>query len=496
MSKTPNIVLLMTDQQKASATGIYGNTCVPSAFQDRMAGEGVTFMNAFSASPICTPSRASIMTGVHPLVHQSTCHQDRVPWNLVQFPELLQRAGYYTTACGHYERNRNLDRGYHEQISYQDPGLLSTLTTQIFSLGRCDVGWSSGTVPIAAEKGLSAALTDRTIEMLDNIAATKAPFFLHLAYQDPHPPYFVPSPYDTMVDPGAIDLPPRADIEGCPAWQFKALVEAATAKASELDIRKVISIYYGMIAYANDQMRRLYEVMSQRGMLDNTWFILAADHGDYAGEKGLFNKTESLYECLLHVPLIIRPPDNISCQRGRKVQGLVELTDVFSTICGIANIKAPDYVQSHDLVRWVNDGANRPLRDCAFAQVGDYHGHLGTTFPIGMPKSGRHASLVQGARNLEFSYARDPDNGDEAYDLRSDPHELNNLLNPGKHSCPKMIDTLREQVDQWESRCVRLREKLGVVRGERRHMEPRECCADEASDKAEPTAPAAEGGKK
>jgi N-acetylglucosamine-6-sulfatase len=130
MADTPNIVLLMTDEQKATATGAYGNPDVPSPFQDRMAREGVTFLNAFSTSPICTPSRASMMTGVHPLVHQSTCHQDRVPWNLVQLSELLQRAGYYAAACGHYERWRNLDRGYYEQTSYQNPGLLAKLTAQ------------------------------------------------------------------------------------------------------------------------------------------------------------------------------------------------------------------------------------------------------------------------------------------------------------------------------------------------------------------------------
>ena len=75
---------------------------------------------------------------------------------------------------------------------------------------------------------------------------------------------------------------------------------------------------------------------------------------------------------------------------------------------------------------------------------------------------------------MEFSYARDPDNGDEAYDLRSDPHELNNLLNPSNRCQQKGIDKLRKRVDQWEAQCIDLREKLGVVRGERRHTEPRE----------------------
>lgn len=466
MTCRPNILLLMTDQQKASAMGAYGNPCVPSPFQDRLAREGIVFRDAYAVSPVCTPSRASLMTGVHSLVHQATCVQNCVPWNLPQLPELLQRAGYYTAACGHHEPRRGLGRGWHEQVDQNAAGPLHDAWTEYMSLGSRAVAWSSGTVPRAAAKAHSALLTDWMIRQLDVARRADAPFFLHLALNDPHPPYFVPPPYDTMVAPDRVTLPPTAAPDGRPAWQFTAMAECGSALAGEDDVRRVIATYYGMIAYANDQMHRVYHALEQRGMLDNTWVIMTSDHGDYTGEKQLFNKSESLYECLLHVPLVIRPPDHVQAPRGRMVEGLVELVDLMPTILRLAGVDVPDHLQGHDLVEWMRSGTRRPLRDCAFASVGNYHGKLKTTWPAGMPASGRHPGLLRGARSLEASYVRDPDYGDEAYDLRHDPHELNNLFNRDG-AVPREVDRLRRRVDEMEARCIRLREQLRLVPGDR-----------------------------
>ena len=312
--------------------------------------------------------------------------------------------------------------------------------------------------------------------MIDAAQATERPFFLHVAYNDPHPPYFVPPPYDTLVDPDSLELPDRGTDVGRPSWQFECMRECGTQDASEEDIRRVVAVYYGMIAYADAQMRRVYNALAERGMLENTWFIIASDHGDYTGEKGLFCKSESLYECLLHVPLIICPPANVGEMRSKRVAGLVDLVDLFPTALGIAGIPVPGYAQGHDLVSWVGEGCRQPLRDCVFAQVGDYHGFLKTTWPGGLPLSGRHPSLLQGARTERFSYVRDPDYGDEAYDLHSDPRELNNLLKEagadgGKRCAPDTepteVKALRRRVDEWEAECIGLRKELGVVPGDR-----------------------------
>jgi arylsulfatase A-like enzyme len=335
-----------------------------------------------------------------------------------------------------------------------------------YSNGSRQTGWSSGTLEVPAEEGHAHRLTSRVINMLDGIESFDEPFFLHVPYLEPHPPYFASPPFDKMVDWDAVELPEQGG-HGRPGWQAMAREQMGSSLATDGDVKRMLAVYYGMIAYVDGQMRRLFLALQERDLLDNTWIIISSDHGDYGGEKGLFMKTESLYECLLHVPLVIVPPAEAQWPRGTHVSGLVDQADLFPTILGLAGVDVPEYAQGHDLVSWVAGGARRPLRDVVFAQVGDYHGSLGTTMPSGISKAGRHPSLLQSARSGQFSYVRDPDYGDEAYDLRSDPKELVNLLYERDAREPDEVTELRRRVDRWEEECLRLRDELKVVAGYR-----------------------------
>ncbi|MBT4820556.1 MAG: sulfatase-like hydrolase/transferase [Lentisphaerae bacterium] len=379
----------------------------------------------------------------------------------------MTAGGYYTAVAGHYEPERNLSRGWHEQVPMHRRGPLYESWMAHIRTGRNDVGWSSGTIDRDATDGSSARLTERIIRMIDAADASGMPFFLHLCYDDPHPPYFVPRPYDTMFDPAELPLPPRGDNDALPVWQDECRKQCGTQEATDMDTRRVVAAYYGMIAYVDDQLRRVHDALDQRGLLENTWVILSSDHGDYTGEKGLFNKSESLYECLLHVPLIIVPPPGTPGSRPEHIDHLVNTIDLFPTILNLAGLDIPDYAQGHDLVEWVAEGASTPLRDALFAQVGAYLGTLGTTFPGGIATAGRHPGLLQGARTKTHSYVRDPDYGDEAYDLQTDPHELSDLLRASPSGSTPEVDALKRQVDTFEAQCLALRNRLGVIPGER-----------------------------
>ena len=462
----PNIVYLMFDQAKARAMSFLGNDEIAMPFCDRLAESGWVFEQAYSAAPICTPSRASVHTGMFPQVHGVTCHQNRAPHNLPQLAELMQQAGYYTAAAGHYEPERNLSRGWHEQSPMHERGPLFESWQAHIRSGRKDVAWSSGAIDADAAAGNSARLTDRALRMLDQAEASGQPFFFHLCYDDPHPPYFVPRPYDTMFDPAALTLPEQGDPDELPPWQAKAREEVGTGKASEDDMRRVLAIYYGMIRYIDDQMARFMHALEDRGLADNTWIVLGSDHGDYTGEKGLFNKSEALYGCLLHVPLIIVPPRAAGEPGPRRISDLVSTVDLFPTLLAMAGIEPP-VTQGRDLLGWVRSGHETPIRDAVFAQIGDYHGFIGTSWPTGMPASGRHKSLTHAIRTRAGAYIVDPDNGDEAYDLAADPNELRNLTNPGAGPLPEGLAALKTRLDAFTEDCARLRDDLGVVPGDR-----------------------------
>lgn len=462
----PNIVYLMFDQAKAAAMSFMGNDEIEMPYCDQLAAAGWVFDHAYSAAPICTPSRASVHTGLFPQVHGATCHQNRVAFNVPQLAELLQQAGYYTAALGHYEPERNLCRGWHEQAPMHERGPLFDSWIAHIKSGRKDFAWSSGTIDCDAPEGNSALLTDRALRMLDQAEASGRPFFLHLAYDDPHPPYFVPRPYDTMYDPDSLTLPEAGDPNDLPAWQAKARKDVGTALGSEADFRKVLAVYYGMIRYIDDEMARLHRALEEKGLLENTWIVLGSDHGDYTGEKGLFNKSESLYGCLLHVPMVIVPPKGAGEPGPRRIEDLVSTVDLFPTILEMAGVTAPRN-QGHSLLPWVRGGHAEPLRDAVFAQIGDYHGFIGTSWPSGMPKSGRHASLTHTVRTKDRAYICDPDNGDEAYDLAQDPKELRNLTNEGRPPLDTEFEALKAKLEAFVEDCANLKSELEVIEGDR-----------------------------
>jgi len=466
MTQPPNILYVMFDQAKASAMSFLGNRDISMPFCDGLAQQGWVFENAYSAAPICTPSRASVHTGLFPQVHGVTCHQNRAPFNVPQLAELLQDAGYYTAAAGHYEPERNLSRGWHEQSPMHERGPLFKSWQDHIQSGRKDVAWSSGAIDVDASQGNSALLTYRAIRMADQARASNRPYFLHICYDDPHPPYFVPPPYDTMFDPESLTLPDIGALEDLPPWHRKARQEVGTDAATEHDYRKVLAVYYGMIRYIDDEMARLHKALDDRGMLDNTWIILGSDHGDYTGEKGLFNKSESLYKCLLHVPLIIVPPNSTAEPEPRRIDGLVSTVDLFPTILDMAGITPPEN-QGRNILAWVRSGNATPLREAVFAQIGEYHGYIGTSWPTGMPASGRHASLTHCIRTQDRAYIIDPDNGNEAYDLSRDPKELRNLLNPGAPPLSAEFDDLRAELRAFMAQCETTGDTLGVIPGDR-----------------------------
>ena len=462
----PNILYLVADQQKAAATVPYGNRLIDCPCTERFAREGVVFNNAHVVSTICTPSRASVMTGVHPLVHQVHCWQNNAPWNLSQLAELFTAGGYYTGVAGHYELGQNLGRGWHEQADlFARGGGFGEALDHKYSSGRGSCGYSSGSLDIEANEGHSALLGNKGIQMIDNAQTAGAPFFLHVSFNDPHPPYFAPPPFDTLVDPEAVTLPDPGGA-GRPQWQSRARNEVGYDTASPLELRQALAVYYGMIAYVDTQMERIYQALETRNLLENTWIVFAADHGDFMGEKGLFEKCEVPYGCLTHVPLIIVPPRGQPRPGPERVDHMVQSVDLFPTLLGLAGMEVPTYAQGKDLISWVHGGAAEPLHDCLFAQVGDYQGDLKNTFPGGTFESGRRKALVQSARTTMHLYIRDDQCGDEGYDLRTDPFELSNELAVDAAQ-PAWAESMRRRVEDWEKACLALRAQLGVVPGER-----------------------------
>ncbi|OGF50857.1 MAG: hypothetical protein A2231_12700 [Candidatus Firestonebacteria bacterium RIFOXYA2_FULL_40_8] len=451
INNLPNILLITTDQQKASATGIYGNKTVKTSMWGQFAKEGVTFERCFSTSPICAPSRISILTGMYPLTHGVTCnHNDpeHVNKSLRQLPELLNESGYETACIGN--GLGDLSGGWDYNIDFYDSAYgLNDIFKQADELSRKVKplnGWISGVHPVSAKNGVAAKTTDYALQYVEK--QRKKPFFLHAAYMEPHPPYFPPEPYASMYNPDEIDLPENPDVLNRPKWQNEAAREMNIDKATEIDIKLAIARYYGLISYADEQIERLLDKLKESGILENTWIIITSDHGDYAGEHGLFAKSEALYDCLLHVPLVIRAPDG-ALSPGKRIGEMVQLVDIFSTICEIAGVKVPDLCQSYSLIPYMNGLKNVFKRQAVFAAVG---GNINkkASFPQGMPVRGIHSDVIKMVRTTNRKYINDESNGHEYYDLDKDPDEIHNIFAGSDNS---EIIEMKDLLFSWEENC-------------------------------------------
>ena len=462
----PHIFLIMTDQQKASANSIYGNRFVRTPTWERMAAEGITFERGYAQATICTPSRASIMTGTYPLVHRVLCHQNFAPPNLGQLAEFLSDDGYHCIGTGHYESTRGLTRGWRQTLDISGTPKLKAALHRLQEYGSRTVGWSAGEMTkVPASQGHAAVLNDELFGLLDKVDPEAEPLFVHVAYIEPHPPYFPPQGYFDREAMRSAPLPKGGSIFERPAWHEQMIKEYGSAEATDEDIHRLLGAYYGMINYVDGQIDRLLKYLEKRGILENSWIIMTADHGDYTGEKNFFTKSESAYECLQHVPLVVRAPGG-KWHAGERVPDLVELIDLFPTILSAAKSQVPRQAQGHNLIEWMDTPARRPLRKATFAAIGGYGGTLGTTFPNGFAASGRRKGIVRSARSLDHVFIRDPDTGDEAYDLVNDPLELKDLLKAGR---PKTepIKALTRLMDQWEKTCAEKYAALGVIPGDR-----------------------------
>jgi arylsulfatase A-like enzyme len=172
----------------------------------------------------------------------------------------------------------------------------------------------------------------------------------------------------------------------------------------------------------------------------------------------------------LHVPLIIVPPQGTDEPGPRRVSDIVSTVDLFPTILSIAGVAAPKN-QGRNLLEWIRNGHEVPLRDEIYAQIGDYHGFIKTSWPSGMPEAGRHASLTHAIRTTTKAYILDPDNGDEAYDLETDPNELVCLTKHGHPALDPEYLHMKDRLEQFKEECDALRKELNVIPGDRGFVE-------------------------
>jgi uncharacterized sulfatase len=429
-AERPNVLLIMADDL-AATFGCYGHPSAKTPHVDRFAQRSVLCERAYCQFPHCNPSRASMLSGWRPNRTRVTNNEDNLYVNhpgVLTLPHHFRNHGYATARCGkifHLGVPSGLE-------SMDDPAAWDFGTPfkneapfppKRESAVKVTVTKAAG-FPWQETLGGDAAPVDggfaRTaVDWLETKRDRSKPFFLAVGFHRPHLPLVAPAEYYDLYPLESITLPdaPADDEADVPAPARNGAVPGYTNNANPEQRRAAIRGYLACVSYIDAQAGFVLDALARLGLEKNTIVIFTADHGWHLGEHGLWHK-RSLFEESAKVPFLIRMPDMQTA--GKRSASLVELLDVFPTLCDLAGVPVLDGVQGKSLRPLLSD-ANAVIHDAAFTEA-----RRGPAAEFW----GRSVRTPRW-RYTEWNEGRD---GAELYDEQADPREYTNLANDPQHA--------------------------------------------------------------
>ncbi|MEM7372872.1 MAG: sulfatase-like hydrolase/transferase [Bacteroidota bacterium] len=356
----PNILWIVTDQQRWNTIGALGNPYVKTPNLDRLVREGMSFTKAQVQSPFCTPSRASFLTGMYPSTVRAS-KNGAAKWAEAAplITKTLADAGYdcglsgkfhLSTAIAHRPEQRPKDDGYrifdYSHSPYQSGSANDYLKWhQDRGIDIMAMKKEKGFVP--TEYHQSTWCTDRAIDFIKE--GREWPWLYSLNVYDPHGPFDPPREYLDRYEIDQLPLPwfQESDLEEKTEFN-NVMFQGYPKQYSDKVNRERLARYWAQIDLIDDQIGRLLQVLEETEQLDHTLIIFTSDHGDMVGDHGMTAKGCRFYEGLVRVPLIFWYPAYF--QENIQSEALVELTDIVPTLLELTGLKIDDRIQGKSLL--------------------------------------------------------------------------------------------------------------------------------------------------
>jgi choline-sulfatase len=454
MAEKPNFLIIMSDQHAPGTIGAAGHSAVQTPTLDGLMERGISFDNAYCPYPICTPSRASFMTGQLAPAHGVWELGSPLRSDIPTWAHVLRRAGYITSISGrmHFVGADDL-HGFERRVYPEFHRRLSPYAYADWTRPVTDDGVMIGAVQAAgptkewtACQQFDEAVTDAAQKELAflNGSQNAEPWALMVGYTMPHFPFHVSQKYYDLYNDVPIPAPrPAPDgknyAECTPPIMrgFTKWLGLSTDRLSGDEIEIARRCYYGMISHVDELIGKLVEQLRVLSCLENTWIVYVSDHGESLGEHGLWSKM-TFYEESVGVPFIVVPPQCINA--GAHCQAPVSLIDWMSTLLEITGEQERfETLPGRSLIPLLDNPAEEwPDR----AVISDY-ACCGTQVPLRMVRRGKwKAVFAPGLPALLF-------------DLKNDPHEWDDL--GGNASSQAVLDELRAEAerDGWDGETVR-----------------------------------------
>lgn len=394
----PNILIIYPDQMRGDCLSYAGNPCIKTPHIDRLAYEGVLFENAFTSFPLCSPFRASFFTGKYAQATGIFANHYTIPLDQDFLPQIFREHGYQTGYFGKW----HLDGG--KIPGFVPPGERRLGFDHFIGFNRGhhyfgSVYYKDSVQPYTSRRYEPDYQTDQLIDYMERCQADPGgrPFFAMINYGPPHPPLEAPENYLGLYSPEEVPI-----LDPVPE-------DAASRRAA----REFLAKYYGLIACVDHNVGRLLGWLDRQNLVDDTVVIFVSDHGELAGEHGRYAK-KNYHRAAMHVPLIVRNPKRFPA--GHIVRSIVDPSvDSMPTLLELCGFPIPESVQGVSYLSHL-EGSDIPTRKTVYYKIF-----------LEMEGPERYPVPERGVRSLEWLYVRDRGSPIALYDLKEDPHEMNNL---------------------------------------------------------------------
>lgn len=416
-----NLLIISTDEHHFSTLGCYGGTTVETPNIDWIAKHGALCTSFYATTPVCSPSRASLVSGLYPQKTPVTTNNIPLDDSIITFAELLKRRGYATGYAGKWhldgsgkpqwapERKFGFDdnrfmfnRGHWKKFDLTDDGPRVA--------ARDKKGNPSYGVDGADETTFSTDwLCDRAIDFIHK--NNERPFCYMISLPDPHGPNTVRAPYDTMYKDVAVPIPVSLTRkpEQIPAWGKPAGVKPA-------QLQNLMRNYYGMVKCIDDNVGEVLETLRQHKVLERTVIVFTSDHGDLCGEHGRLNKGVP-YEGSARIPFLIHCSGKIKGETV--VNAALSTVDFLPTVMSLLDVPVPHKVDGRNATGLFTETSSDAWEDIAFIRSTSQPGRSGTAW----------ISAITEQFKLVYSSNEEP----WLIDLKNDPNELTNLFGQAEH---------------------------------------------------------------
>jgi arylsulfatase A-like enzyme len=398
----PNLVFIFADQWRAQATGYAGNKDVRTPNLDLLAKQSVNFSNAVSGCPVCSPYRASLLTGQYWLTHGIFYNDKPLNPDAVTIGKVYRRAGYETGYIGKWHVDGHGRNAFIPEERRQGFGFWRV----------CECTHNYNRSPYYTEMpvqrywdGYDAIAQTREAQQYIRRHANKSPFVLFMSWGPPHAPYeTAPEKYRGMFDPAGISVHPNVP------------------ESLQQNAREELAGYYAHIAALDDCIGDVLDTLKECRIEENTIFVFTSDHGDMLRSHGQTKKQQPWDESV-RIPLLLRYPA-VHSKSGRTIDMPINTPDIMPTLLGLSGIAVPDSVEGRDF-SGVIKGTQSPDNDAALIMC---------PVPFHQWNYQRGGREYRGVLTRRYTFVRDLKGPWLLFDNQADPYQLKNLCNDPKYA--------------------------------------------------------------